>query len=369
MLLRRTIFLPSKFADGKVCSLSCWASIFVFRYSTPHLDSCRFIKCAFIFPPSLQTLDLQLLANSSSTTVLNWNVLGAYDCTDLSTDPPQFKSIQTMTKEEFHCEDTNVPTTSDTPTPSETSTPSVTSPSSETSPPLETSSPSETSPSETSPPSITSTPFEISPTSVTSTSSTSVTSTSSTSVTLTPSEISPTSVTSTSPASVNYSTPSTTSPPHVTTPGPQPGDDTVTIVSVVSATIFVVILTATIGIVYVKRYKGNQKNWFYFRNQNVFGGLNADENENEYEYDAFISFCEHDRSWVYTYLVPKLERAKDSEDYGTAQSTFTMIICHLLWRKRIDFLLFSQIPLRSGCAFTIEISLSANKSRRTSSRM
>lgn len=160
----------------------------------------------FLFP---QTLDLQLLANFSNTTVLNWEVLNAYQCTDFSTEPPVLKFIQKMTEEEFHCEE-----------------------------------------------------------------------------------------------KVN--------------PPDEGNDNTLTIVSsVVGAMIIVILLTATIGVCYVKRYKGNRRNWFYFRDD-LFGHHKADENENEYEYDAFISFCENDRPWVYTHLVPKLEPPKDSADYGTS---------------------------------------------------
>lgn len=103
------------------------------------------------------------------------------------------------------------------------------------------------------------------------------------------------------------------------TADPDPGnpneDDTMTIVSsVVGAILIVIVLVGTVGGCYWKRNNRTHK-WFYFR-QHALNSLDFktvdDENDNEYEYDAFISFNEQDRHWVYTYLVPKLEPPKDS---------------------------------------------------------
>lgn len=104
-----------------------------------------------------------------------------------------------------------------------------------------------------------------------------------------------------------------------TTLKPDPGDeDTKTIVSAVVGSILILGVLLLLGAVCCCKRSSSKRKYFYFR-QNVTTSLDFrsenqddDENHNEYEYDAFISFNEQDRAWVYTQLVPKLEPPKDS---------------------------------------------------------
>ncbi|XP_059351036.1 toll-like receptor 13 [Daphnia carinata] len=163
-----------------------------------------------------QILALQQLANSTNTTVINWEVRGAYTCTDTSAEPFVLKEIPLMTEEEFQC----------------------------------------------------------------------------------------------------YSD-------AVTTPQPTDDKETATVVSsVVGAVIIVITLVAIMTSCYCKRNQRHGK-WYHVRQQLPFGGSSSSDvaidNDSEFEYDAFISFNEQDRPWVYTHLVPQLERSKESSD--TVDST------------------------------------------------
>ena len=47
--------------------------------------------------------------------------------------------------------------------------------------------------------------------------------------------------------------------------------------------------------------------WFLLRRRVTIKSMNLPSQSDAYNYDAFISFNEHDRDWVYTNLVPQLE--------------------------------------------------------------
>lgn len=165
---------------------------------------------------TFQTLDLLRLANSTNTTVLNWNIEGAYTCTDTSTEPFVIKQIPLMSEEEFECKSEIIPSTVE--------------------------------------------------------------------------------------------------------PNPDENTDTVAIVSsVVGAMIVVLIFLAAVASCYFRRKKGQRK-WFYARNQltmpNDGLGAKTDDDDKGFEFDAFISFNEQDRSWVYTHLVPQLESSDPSDSGG-----------------------------------------------------
>jgi hypothetical protein len=173
---------------------------------------------------TFQTLDLLRLANSSNTTVFNWEIEDAYTCTDTSTDPFVIKQIPLMSEEEFHCKSEFAPTTVE--------------------------------------------------------------------------------------------------------PNPEENKDTVTIVSsVVGAIVIMITLVAIIASCYDKRNKGQRK-WFYARNQLLtadgFGDNTNNVDNNTFEFDAFISFNEQDRSWVYTHLVPQLESSDHLDSGGISVSVIAI---------------------------------------------
>ncbi|XP_046644826.1 toll-like receptor Tollo isoform X1 [Daphnia pulicaria] len=173
-----------------------------------------------------QTLDLLRLANSTNTTVLNWNIEGAYTCTDTSTEPFVIKQIPLMSEEEFECKSEIIPSTVE--------------------------------------------------------------------------------------------------------PNPDENTDTVAIVSsVVGAMIVVLIFLAAVASCYFRRKKGQRK-WFDARNQltipNDGLGAKTDDGDKEFEFDAFISFNEQDRSWVYTHLVPQLESSDPSDSGDCVVKPFRLCI-------------------------------------------
>ncbi len=172
---------------------------------------------------TFQTLDLLRLANSTNTTVLNWNNEGAYTCTDTSTEPFVIKQIPLMSEEEFLCKSEIIPST--------------------------------------------------------------------------------------------------------VGPNPEVNKETVAIVSsVVGAMIVILIFVAAVASCYFRRNKGQRK-WFNARNPlimpNAGLGAKTDDDDKEFEFDAFISFNEQDRSWVYTHLVPQLESSDLSDSGGISVSTCT----------------------------------------------
>lgn len=114
----------------------------------------------------------------------------------------------------------------------------------------------------------------------------------------------------------------------MSTPAPtaNPDGDTLTIVSsAVGTMIIVIVVLGTVTICYRQHHNNNKQRWFHFRRNVLSSPMSSfdfrsdkstadDENHNGYQYDAFISFNEQDRSWVYTNLVPKLEPPKRSVD-------------------------------------------------------
>lgn len=114
----------------------------------------------------------------------------------------------------------------------------------------------------------------------------------------------------------------------MSTPAPtaNPDGDTLTIVSsAVGTMIIVIVVLGTVAICYRQHHNNNKQRWFHFRRNVLSSPMSSfdfrsdkstadDENHNGYQYDAFISFNEQDRSWVYTNLVPKLEPPKRSVD-------------------------------------------------------
>lgn len=108
--------------------------------------------------------------------------------------------------------------------------------------------------------------------------------------------------------------------PSTVGPNPEENTGTVAIVSsVVGAMIVVLIFVAAVASCYFRRNKGQRK-WFYARNQLIMPndglGAKTDDDDKEFEFDAFISFNEQDRSWVYTHLVPQLESSDPSDSGG-----------------------------------------------------
>lgn len=124
----------------------------------------------------------------------------------------------------------------------------------------------------------------------------------------------------------------------ITTPYPSdPGKNTLlTAVSSVVGAMIIVVLAMTIGGLYFRR-KNQHRNWFYFNARRSSDcdnqAANDDENHNEFEYDAFVSFNEQDRPWVYTHLVPKLETPKESAsatDFGNFECRPVLLACYFL---------------------------------------
>ena len=66
--------------------------------------------------------------------------------------------------------------------------------------------------------------------------------------------------------------------------------------------------------------------WFWLRRRVTVKSTIVWSESDAYDYDAFISFNEHDRDWVYTYLVPQLEsnQTKRNEN-GTAGFTVFIV--------------------------------------------
>lgn len=216
---RHSHFSCLKIADEKICSIESALSFVSINRFLLSLSIALF-KYASI--NIFQTQDLQRLANSNMTKVLNWEKERAYICFETSSNEDGedvIKEIPLMSEEEFHCEDREVNSTTQSPD-----------------------------------------------------------------------------------------------------TGDGDDDDTKTIVSsVVGAILIVGLLVGIVASCYCKRSYGQRK-FFYFR-QNVTSSLDLrsdnqddDDSHNEYEYDAFISFNEQDRPWVYTQLVPKLEPRKDPSD-------------------------------------------------------
>lgn len=89
----------------------------------------------------------------------------------------------------------------------------------------------------------------------------------------------------------------------------------------------VVLLLVVASVCYYKRVAIYRRWFVYWHGRAARGSQRrklADENGNRFEYDAFISFNENDRPWVYTHLVPYLERGKGPSVFqGTSREMFS----------------------------------------------
>lgn len=83
-----------------------------------------------------------------------------------------------------------------------------------------------------------------------------------------------------------------------------------------TAVLLSVLLLVVASVCYYKRVAIYRRWFVYWHGRSAIDRTDnkrrkcPDENGNRFEYDAFISFNENDRPWVYTHLVPNLERNK-----------------------------------------------------------
>lgn len=108
----------------------------------------------------------------------------------------------------------------------------------------------------------------------------------------------------------------TTSTP--TTPAQQtttdyPDENSSTMPSILGGASAAFFLLLVAGTCYYKRTTV-QRQWFLFKHRHDGRSFLSErkDSEVEFEYDAFVSFSEHDRPWVYSHLVPNLEFSKSS---------------------------------------------------------
>ena len=82
----------------------------------------------------------------------------------------------------------------------------------------------------------------------------------------------------------------------------------------IGAIVGVVLISIVVASVCYYKRVAIYRRWFvYWHGRAATGNKGRkmrDENGNRFEYDAFISFNENDRTWVYSQLVPNLERNK-----------------------------------------------------------
>ncbi len=112
----------------------------------------------------------------------------------------------------------------------------------------------------------------------------------------------------------------TTSTEQTTTNYPDENSSTMpSILGGASAAFFLLLVAGTC---YYKRTTV-QRQWFLFKHRHDGRSFLSErkDSEVEFEYDAFVSFSEHDRPWVYSHLVPNLEFSKSSNISSEASGT------------------------------------------------
>jgi len=227
----------------------------------------------FVFILKIKDLK-RLMAGNETSVIVNNNE--TYWCADGLSGT--IKIIQDMTDEEFHCARVE-PTTTVSSIPTSTESTEL---------PITTTESSETTSTETE--------SEFSTTMTTST---------------------PERTTKTSSAETSKPT---TSTEQTTTNYPDENSSTMpSILGGASAAFFLLLVAGTC---YYKRTTV-QRQWFLFKHRHDGRSFLSErkDSEVEFEYDAFVSFSEHDRPWVYSHLVPNLEFSKSSNISSEASGT------------------------------------------------
>lgn len=129
---------------------------------------------------------------------------------------------------------------------------------------------------------------------------------------------------------------------------PSDGPSMSSVLGGIAAAIALVGLTA-IACYYKRSYI--QRAWFLFRHRKDGMDVLKRESTQDFEYDAFISFSEHDRPWVYSHLVPNLEWSKDAGIETTSgrplERSYNIIINKCRHCTSGSSLKFHQVLLRT----------------------